>query len=208
MAIESKEKLTTVAVTNERLERKTRRRSLLHGQMKATAEKKLFDLMKEQNPNIKDIEKLISDGVDLHCRNEQGRTPLLQLLCNSASKQNVQQIVGLFVQNGAELNAKDNNGSNSLHWLCCSYRGSDLIDVARLLLQNEVDVNAKTNNGYNALHLLCTSYKGNDMLDIVRLLIENGVDFNGRNVNGKKACDYLISNYQGAHKNEIKNLLG
>ena len=164
--------------------------------MKATAEKKLFDLMKEQNPNIKDIEKLISDGVDLHCRNEQGRTPLLQLLCNSASKQNVQQIVGLFVQNGAELNAKDNNGSNSLHWLCCSYRGSDLIDVARLLLQNEFDANAKTNNAYNALQFLCTSYKGNVMIDIVRLLIENGVDFNG-----KKARDYLISNYQGVHKN-------
>ena len=79
-------------------------------------EKKLFDLVNEQSPSVFQIGKLINDGVDVNCRNNQEMTPLLQLLFNSASKQNVQEIVRLFVENGVDVNAKNkNNGSNALH---------------------------------------------------------------------------------------------
>ena len=73
----------------------------------------------------------------MNCRNNQGMTPLLQLLFNSASKQNVQEIVRLFVENGVDVNAKNkNNGSNALHSLLTFYDGNDLIAVVRLRIEN------------------------------------------------------------------------
>ena len=156
-------------VTIERLKRTTQRRPMLYGQLKKAAEKKLFFLMNNRNPSVKDIEKLIDDGVDINCR-IRGRTPLLQFTIDSDSKINVQEIVRLFFVNGVDINATDANGSNALHYLCCHYNGSNLIGIVRLFADNGADTSVKDNGGKCARDYLFSYYQGTNKNEILKLM--------------------------------------
>ena len=71
-AIESKEKT---------------QRPVLHGKMKEDAERKLINLINENNLNVNEIKKLINDGVDINCGKDGQRhqTPLYMLAHSSFS---------------------------------------------------------------------------------------------------------------------------
>ena len=191
--------------TIKRLEKKTKR-PVLEGKKKEAAEKKLFSLIDEVKPNVKEIENLINGGVDINCKNGKGLTPLDQLIRSnfSSTKQNVLEIVRLFVENGVDVNA---TGTNTLHWLCCCSKENNLIDIIRLLLENGVDVNANR-HGMNPIHYLTMYYKKSNIIDIIRLLLENGVDAHAKDENGSNARDYLHTYYKGDNLNEILSLMG
>ena len=207
-AVESKGKLVKMSWAIERLEKKTKR-PVLEGKMKEAAEDKFFSLIDEVKPSVEEIENLINVGVNINCRNEKGYTALLQLMCTNciSPKQNVIEIVRLFVVNGIDVNATDENQSNVLHWLCCCSQESNLIDIVRLLLENGVDVNANS-MGMNPLHYVTTYYKKSNLIDIVRLLLENGVDTHAKNNEGKNVRDTLHSYFKGDNVNDILSLMG
>ena len=106
-----------------------------------------------------------------------------------------------------DVNAKTNNGSSTLHYLCSFPVITNLFGIVRLLLDSGIDVNAINSRGFTALHYLCDTYSGHDLLDIVRLLIDKGANVSVMDNNGKYARDYFRF-YQGTNKNEIMNLLG
>ena len=70
------------------------------------------------NGNMSGIQKYISIGVDINCRDKQGRTPLHEACCNhyhvSQDSQKL-EIVKLLVSNGADPCALDNLEETPLH---------------------------------------------------------------------------------------------
>ena len=182
---------------------------VLDGKMNAAQEKKLFDVINQKNPSVKEIENLINGGVDINCRNEQGMTPLLQLAKDSGSKQNVpvQEIVRFFVAKGVDVNVTDTNQSNALHWFCCSLNDKNLINIVRLLLKKGVDVNAKDKNGKNALHHLCSTYKEKNIIDVIHLLIKNGIRVNEKDSSQSSALHWLCSSYKERNMTDIVRFL-
>jgi ankyrin repeat protein len=157
---------------------------------------------------------------------EYGRTPLHWAVMNG----NV-EIAQLLLQNGADVNARSNNGSSPLH---VAIKESNLhVDIVKLLLENGADVHARKNgetplclaalinyrlsdsNNDTPLSLAelinypfasfsdSNSKLNEDLVEIVKLLLEKGADVNASNENGETPLHSASKNGQF----EITNLL-
>ena len=80
-----------------------------------------------------------------------------------ASLSNV-KLAKLFIEHGANVNAKGYGGNTPLH-------NVKHIEIAKLLIDNKADVNAKNKSGYTPLHFVKKP-------EIVKLLIDNKADVN------------------------------
>jgi ankyrin repeat protein len=92
----------------------------------------------------------------------------------------------LIDQEGANVNARDDEGATPLHW--AGRFGDEAI--AELLIKNNADVRAETKGGSTPLHW--ASHPHDEVtdkaaLDVVTLLVENGADVRART---KKEKDY------------------
>ncbi|XP_046448834.1 cAMP-dependent protein kinase, catalytic subunit-like isoform X2 [Daphnia pulex] len=99
--------------------------------------------------------------------------------------------IKLLIQRGIDVNGKDNNERNALHFLC-RYNSSDkLRDAIKLLIQLGIDVNGKDNDGWNALHSLCLYNSSEELMDAIKLLTQFGIDVNGKDNNGRNALHLM-----------------
>lgn len=105
--------------------------------------------------------------------------------------------VKLLIQNGADINAKDNIGRTALIYAA---RVGHL-KVAKLLIDKGVDVNAKDNYGWTAL--MHAAINGHP--EVVKLLIDKGANINAKNDYGRTAFDYAYAKEK--RYAEIVNLL-
>ena len=96
-------------------------------------------------------------------------------LYDAVSGNRISKIEQLLKQ-GADVNAKDEDGRTPLH--DASYW--DLVGIAKFLIENGADVNAKDKDGWTPL------YRAShwDYVGIAKLLIENGADVDAQNING------------------------
>ena len=87
------------------------------------------------------------------------------------------EIVKYLVENGADINAKDNNGWTSL--IHAAYNGH--LEVVKYLVENKADINAIGKYfGFDGLtSLMFASMNGH--LEVVKYLVENGANINDRN---------------------------
>jgi hypothetical protein len=83
-----------------------------------------------------------------------------------------------LLRKGANVNARDENGTTPLHW--AAFLGH--VDVVRLLLERGAEVNARSKGGWTPLHYAADA-------DIVRLLLEHGADPSIRNRDGRTPLD-------------------
>ena len=97
--------------------------------------------------------------------------------------------VQALLANGAEVNAKDNNGASAL--ILASRNGHR--DVVQALLANGAEVNAKDNDGATALILASR----NGHRDVVQALLANGADVNAKDNNGATAL--ILASRNGHH---------
>ena len=107
-----------------------------------------------------------------------GRTPIIR-----AAKGGHTEKVRVLIEEGADVNAKDNLGWTALHE--AAYSETDIVEV---LLDAGIDVNAKDLAGHTALHLVSACSVCN--VDVARILLENGADVNLKNFEGRTALHF------------------
>ena len=140
----------------------------------------------------------------LNAPNNDGQTPL-----HVAAKNGHKEIVGLLLEKGAEVNARDRFQGTPLHWAV--FYGHK--EVAELLLVKGAAVNTKERKGWTPLHY--AAWKG--YKDLAELLIANDADVNAQQeegmtplheaaLSGKKDMAKLLAR-KGA-KSELKDNKG
>ncbi len=83
-----------------------------------------------------------------------------------------------FIENGADVNAKDDSMQTPLFIACKYQRENELLgDVIWLLIEAGADVKEKDIVGCTPLYKLCKHFKKDALLmDIVQLMTERGAD--------------------------------
>ncbi|EAY17848.1 hypothetical protein TVAG_010720 [Trichomonas vaginalis G3] len=162
-------------------------------------------------------EILISHGVNVNSKNNDGSSPLI-----IAAKHGYVEIVKLLLSHGAFINETDNEGKTALY-LALRHNSIDIVkllishgadvniknniglsplmtaiyqncfEIAELLLSHGANINDKEIHGYSALHF--ATYKNN--LDQAKFLVMHHIDINAEDNTGHNALDYAyIANFK------------
>jgi hypothetical protein len=102
---------------------------------------------------------------------------LSAILQNSANVEVVKnnfKKVEAYIEQGGDVDAKDQQNRTLLHWACAQGK----TQVVKLLVEKGADVNAKTARGLTPLH-----YTGGG-IEILKILIENDADVNAKTERG------------------------
>ena len=83
------------------------------------------------------------------------------------------------IENGADVNAANDNGVTPLYSAARNFR----TEIAKLLIAAGADVNAKTENDNTPLHEAISAFEFNH--DIIDLLLANGADPHAMNKKGQ-----------------------
>jgi len=125
------------------------------------------------NGNIEAVKQHLAAGVDVNVKATGGGwTPLHYATVNDRK-----EITELLIDEGANVNAKDNDGDTALH--IASGKGHK--EIAELLIAKGADVSAKDEDiGATPLHLAAQEGR----MKVAKLLITNGADVNAKNKYG------------------------
>ena len=133
---------------------------------------KLFNAVKQKDLGL--TKKLISQGMDLNQRAENGMNPLLQ-----AALQGNADIVKALLEAGADIKIVD-FAMKSTPGHKAGYMGHP--DVMKLLIKYGLDINAQgPYNGYTALHDAIWHHHS----ETVKVLVDSGTNLNLKTNNGK-----------------------
>ncbi|XP_046645722.1 putative ankyrin repeat protein RF_0381 isoform X2 [Daphnia pulicaria] len=175
--------------------------------LKKEMEIELFKLLEAPNVDLKEVKALIDEGVDINCFNEEGCTPFLYLIKRCSTKDNLKETVQFFIENNIDVNIKDKDERNALHFLCMFYGKEDLIDLIQMLVRRGIVVDSTDNEGQNALHLLCEHYKKDNIKAIIAILIDNGIDVNSYTKEKWNALHISCKHYQRENLIDVVKLL-
>ncbi|GBL82495.1 Serine/threonine-protein phosphatase 6 regulatory ankyrin repeat subunit C [Araneus ventricosus] len=121
------------------------------------------------NIDLVKIKLLLEGNADVNIEDEDEVTPL----CRFGDS----DLVKLFLESGADLNAKYKNDNTLLHLAC---DGDDHLDIIKILLRNGSDVHAK--NEFDQVPLHAAVYRNH--VDYNQLLLERGVSVHVADING------------------------
>jgi hypothetical protein len=108
-------------------------------------------------------------NINVNVKNDwNGSTPLHYAAANGHI-----EIARLLLQNGADVDVKNNNGYTPLHWAA----EQDNVDILHFLVENGADLEAQSNSGRRALH--SAAFNG-DLPFIQELISRYHVDINAR----------------------------
>ena len=144
---------------------------------------------------------LLESGADVNAQDKDLASPL-HLASSRASSDIMWSGVALvLLDNGAEVNAVNIHGQNSLHILVL--HTSDAFNLgeglARLLLDRGVNLNGRDKDEITPLHLTLRRL----LPDMAQFLLENEADVNTKNSRGK----YPLQFASGRKRKEMKRLL-
>ena len=143
------------------------------------------------NPNIQQIEQLISNGADINAQGTNGYTALI-----GAVLYGHKEICELLIAHSADVNAQDAYGRTALIW--AALRGHK--EICELLIAHSANVNAQDKDGYTALMIAAERSRK----EICELLIANGANVNAQDDLGYTA---LIKAALQRHKEICKLLI-
>jgi ankyrin repeat protein len=101
-----------------------------------------------------------------------------------AASENDTDAISTLLDEGADVNEVDSEGSSALHWAV--YSGQ--LDAAALLLESGADPN--TVDTYDSTPLIDATY--NEDVEMVKLLLQYGADANYEDASGYTAYDYAL----------------
>lgn len=130
--------------------------------------------------DVKKMEKLLDEGIDVNSRDAEGASALYM-----AAAAGQAQAVALLLDRGAAVDLPDLVlSSTPLH------RASEHADTAasRLLLDRGADVNARAAEGWGPLHVAARA----NQVPSAQLLIERGADVNMRTNQGDTPLRYAV----------------
>jgi ankyrin repeat protein len=119
-----------------------------------------------------------------------------EALRKTAQDGNMKAVKALLAQ-GADVNAKDDQGQTALHWVAPARDNPEMVKV---LVAKGADVNAKDNAGETALMIAASQSNP----QIIAVLLADGADVDARNNSGGTA---LMAGAFRANLDEIKILL-
>ena len=122
----------------------------------------------------------ILDKVESDDRNLADSTPL-----HYAAFANACEVAEVLLQNGADVNAKAENGGTPLHYVALA----NACEVAEVLLRNGADVNAKGDNGDIPLHNAAFA----NACEVAEVLLQNGAAIDAKGDNGGTSLHYVAS---------------
>jgi ankyrin repeat protein len=125
---------------------------------------------------------LIDAGADIHARSETGMTGLM-----SAALGGYADVVELFLQHGADLNAVDTSHQHTA-LMTAAMKGH--VDVVEGLLKYDVDMNAQDRMGGTALIYAAL----NGHAEVVKRLLEHGADVTIQGNDGRTALQCAEDN--------------
>ncbi|EAY07153.1 ankyrin repeat protein, putative [Trichomonas vaginalis G3] len=143
--------------------------------------------------NMDIVELLISHGIDINSRDNDGDTAL-----HLAAFLNVKDVVEFLIPKCADINAKDNYGKTALHWAAFN-NNTQLVEF---LMSNGADIYVKDYNEKSVLHY-AVSYgrfeevdsHDKDYKDLVEILITHGLDVNARDNKNQTPLHYASRLY-------------
>ncbi|MDR0392169.1 MAG: ankyrin repeat domain-containing protein, partial [Planctomycetaceae bacterium] len=156
--------------------------------------------------SIKQKKALLAIGIPVDIRNEKNQTPLHEIV-TLGGNQEYQELFQCFIDNGADVNAVDNDGNTILH----SATNCHTVPTCyiKALIEKNVNVNAKNKNDETPLLNIIKNTKNvGDRLEIVKLMIDKKADYNITDKNlstllhltllskrpDRKVIEYLIEN--------------
>lgn len=97
------------------------------------------------------------------------------------------ELVKKLIDNGVDVNEKDDNLFTSLHYASQEFTKNDnCLEIAKILLNSGIDIDSKDSYGNTALFRAVANFRGNP--NMIKLLLENGADKFNEN-------DYGVSPY-------------
>jgi len=132
-----------------------------------------FDILanKVMEKDTLGIENLLAGGMNINIQQKSSGATVLILAC---SYPDYEDMAGLLIQHGADVNLKDNNGKTPLIWAA-----SNSIESVRILISHEVNINEKANDGMTAfMQAVFGVLSGKVPIAVCELLKENGADIN------------------------------
>lgn len=134
---------------------------------------------------VSEIEKVLSEGVDINQQDKDGYTALIWA-CSYSSRDTYRESARLLISKGADVNIQAKDGNAAI--IEAAGNSSEIFD---LLLDSGADMNVKKEDGtgayYNCMvHLLLYGREitEND-LELVRLLLANGANVDEAPVSGE-----------------------
>ncbi|MDR1923702.1 MAG: ankyrin repeat domain-containing protein [Planctomycetaceae bacterium] len=144
----------------------------------------LLHIAAGQKNGLEKIKLLTQLGFKIDTKNNLKQTPLLI----AASTQDKTEILEYLIENGADVNAKDEQNKTPLaHAVEHALESKEDLKVVEYLLKQKIEINAKDNNGMTPLmavlrkeYVTNTDYTFEKLIKIVQLLINNKADINAK----------------------------
>lgn len=131
-----------------------------------------------RNGDIDAVGKMLDANLDLiQAKDQRGSTPLIL-----ATYYNHEEMTGLLLEHGAQIDEKDSSGNTALMGVC--FKGFH--EIAQLLIEKGANVNESNSMGSTCL-IYAVTFKH---LEIAKLLLANGVDTSIRDGRGNSAFDH------------------
>jgi hypothetical protein len=159
--------------------------------------------------NLKKVQELITQGVDVNAKNANGDTALINTVLLKTAEGEIDQILSLLIKSGAHVNLQNNQGKTALY--VAAQWGYD--NALKILLDNGADATIRSLDGSplnKVLHVVGLTNPNyfRSYMKIIEMLLKAGSDANEK-INNKSFLE-IVKNQNALtaiQKKEIIELL-